>query len=307
MVDIIATLFRFQQFVFEYGPLFLAAWFGLALITGLIGVSPRKVIDFKSPSSSFLKYRPLRWMWQLLFSLLWYPGGKIPVPAAFSGRLLFSVVASVPALVVTSLIGGETVWLRLILATLFVLSLSWFVTAVISHKPGNFDERQPEVEMVPPSSVLNGELPPLQPRGLRFLAQVTWKSFTGQANNALLPLFIGFTLASAITIYVPAYTIRLWLGESVWQGPYLAVLLAMPFQLTGGAEVLLASALLVKGASLGTALGIMLVAPSTTFYMIRHLSRPLKVKVMALYLTATWFAAGSLGVMVDGIQRLLSG
>ena len=76
MVDIIATLFRFQQFVFEYGPLFLATWFGLALITGLIGVSPRKVIDFKSPSSSFLKYRPLRWMWQLLFSLLWYPGGN---------------------------------------------------------------------------------------------------------------------------------------------------------------------------------------------------------------------------------------
>ncbi len=97
------------------------------------------------------------------------------------------------------------------------------------------------------------------------------------------------------------------MGEGVWQGPYLAALLAMPFQLTGGAEVLLASALLVKGASLGTALSVMLVAPITTFSVVRHLCQPVKVKMTALYLVATWFVAGSLGVAVDGIQRLFSG
>ena len=139
------------------------------------------------------------------------------------------------------------------------------------------------------------------------MAQVTWKSFVGQVEGAVIPLIIGFSLASVLTIYVPAYTVRPWLGESAWQGPYLAALLAIPSQLTGGAEVLLASALLVKGASLGTALSVMLVAPSTTFYMIRHLYRPLKVKAIALYLVAAWFVAGSLGVAVDGIQRLLSG
>jgi uncharacterized membrane protein YraQ (UPF0718 family) len=124
---------------------------------------------------------------------------------------------------------------------------------------------------------------------------------------AVIPLIIGFSLASVLTIYVPAYMVRPWLGEGVWQGPYLAALLAMPFQLTGGAEVLLASALLVKEASLGTALSIMLVAPSTTFSVVRHLYRPVKVKTMALYLVATWFVAASLGVAVDGIQRLFSG
>ena len=307
MADILATLFKFRQFVFEYGPLFLATWFGLAVTTGLIGVSPKKIIDLKSPSSSFLKYRPLRWMWQFLFSLLWHPGGKIAALSAFSGRLLFSIVASVPALVATSLIGREAVWLRLILATLFTLSLSWFVTSVISHKSENFREQQPEVEAAPPSSVLNGETPPLQPRGLRSLAQVIWKSFIGQVEGAVIPLIIGFSLASILTIYVPAYTVRPWLGEGVWQGPYLAALLAMPFQLTGGAEVLLGSALLVKGASLGAALSVMLVAPSTTFYMIRHLYQPLKIKTMALYLVATWFVAGSLGVMVNIVQQLFSG
>ncbi len=303
MADILATLFRFRQFVFEYGPLFLATWLGLAVTTGLIGVSPRKVIDLKSPSSSLLKYRPLRWMWQLLFSLLWHPGGKIPALSAFSGRLLFSVVASVPALVVTSLIGGETVWLRLILATLFTLSLSWFVTAVISHKPGNFREQLPEgIGVVSQPCTSKGGS-----SRLRSLAQVTWKSFIGQVEGAVIPLIIGFSLASVLTIYIPAYTVRPWLGEGAWQGPYLAALLAIPLQLTGGAEVLLASALLVKGATLGTALSIMLVAPSTTFYMIRHLSRPVKVKTTALYLVATWFVAGSLGVAVDGVQRLFGG
>ncbi len=307
MSDILATLFRFRQFVFEYGPLFLATWFGLAVTTGLIEVLQSPAIDLKSPSSSFLKYWPLRWMGQLMFSLLWHPGGKIPPLSVFSGRLLFSIVASVPALVVTSLIGMEIVWLRLILTALFALSLSWFVTAVILRKPGNFGEQRPETETAPPSSVLNSETPPLKPREPRSLAQVTWKNFIGQVEETVIPLIIGFSLASILTIYVPAYTVRPWLGEGAWQGPYLAALLGMPFQLTGGAEVLLASALLVKGASLGTALSLMLVAPTTTFYMLRHLCRPLKVKAIALYLIATWFVAGSLGVAVDGIQRLLSG
>ncbi len=307
MADILATLFRFRQFVLEYGPLFLATWLGLAVTTGLIGVLQRQVIDLKSPSSRFLRYRPLRWVWQLIFSLLWHPGGKIPALSVFSGRLLFSVVASVPALVVTSLIDMKIVWLRLILTALFALSLSWFVTSIILRKSENFREQRPEAEMVPPSLALNGETPPLRPRGLRSLAQVTWKSFIGQVEGVVIPLIIGFSLASILTIYVPAYAVRPWLGESVWQGPYLAALLAVPFQLIGGAEVLLASALLVKGASLGTSLSVMLVAPSTTFYMIRHLFRPLKVKTTALYLIATWFVAGSLGVAVDGIQRLFGG
>ncbi len=208
---------------------------------------------------------------------------------------------------VTSLIDMKIVWLRLILTGFFALPLSWFVASVILRKSENFREQQPKAEMVPPSSVLNDETPLLQPRGLRSLAQVAWKSFIGRVERAVIPLIIGFSLASILTIYVLAYTVRPWLGEGAWQGPYLAALLAMPFQLTGGAEVLLVSALLAKGTSLGAALSIMLVAPSTTFSMVRHLSRPVKVKTMALYLVATWFVAGSLGVMVNIVQQLFSG
>ncbi len=304
MADISATLFKFGQFGFEYGPWFLASWFGLAVTTGLITALLRKKVDHKALSSRFLNYRPLHWIWRFLFFGLWRPDGKVPGTSTFSGLLLFSLTASIPALVVTSLIGMEAVWLRLILVTLFALSLNWFVTSIILRKSENSGEQRPEAEMVPPSSVLNGETPPLQPRGLRSLIQVTWKSFIGQVEGAVIPLIIGVSLASVLTIYVPAYAVRPWLGEGAWQGPYLAALLVIPFQLTGGAEVLLVSALLVKGASLGTALSVMLVAPSTTFSVIRHLGLPVNVKTMALYLVATWFAAGSLGIAVDGIQRM---
>ncbi|MAH39702.1 MAG: hypothetical protein CL873_04150, partial [Dehalococcoidales bacterium] len=44
---------------------------GYAVTTGLIEVLQRKGIDPKSPSSSFLKYRPLRWLWRLLSFGLW--------------------------------------------------------------------------------------------------------------------------------------------------------------------------------------------------------------------------------------------
>jgi uncharacterized membrane protein YraQ (UPF0718 family) len=95
-----------------------------------------------------------------------------------------------------------------------------------------------------------------------------------------------------------------WLGNGVWWAPYLAALLAIPFQLSGGAEVPLAAALLVKGASLGTALSVMLVAPVTISSVVRHFCQPVKVKAVAVYLAAAWLVAGSLGAAVNGVQRL---
>ncbi len=292
--------------MFEYGPWFLAAWLGLAVTTGLITAAQGRGIDHKAPTNSPFGLKHLRWLWQFLFFWLWRPGGKVPALSAFGGAFLFSLAVSVPALAVTSLIGIKMVWLRLILAALYAFSLSWFVTSVISRKPRNSGEQRPGVEAASPSWVLNGETSASPLGRLRSLAQVTWGSFIGQVEGAVIPLIIGLSLASVLTIYVPTYTVRPWLGGDAWQGPYLAALLAIPLQLTGGAEVLLASALLVKGVSLGTALSIMLVAPITTFSVIRHLCRPVTVKSVALYLAATWLIAGSLGAAVDGIQRLFS-
>ncbi len=254
-----------------------------------------------------LKFGRLHGIRHALFSWLWHSGGEGRALSTFGGLLLFSLVASAPALVVTSLIDMKTVLLRLALAIPYALSLNWLVTSVMSHERGKYRKEPPAVETPFRSPVLQSDSSPLPAGALRTFAQRAWKSFSSQVDRALIPLVIGFALASALTIYVPAYTISPWLGEGAWQGPYLTALMAIPFQLTGGAEVPLASALLVKGASPGAALSVLLAAPGTTFFVIRLLSRSISVKATALYLAAAWLVAGSLGAAVDGVQRLFIG
>jgi hypothetical protein len=137
--------------------------------------------------------------------------------------------------------------------------------------------------------------------------QVSWRSFAAQFNEALLPILIGFALASALTIYIPAYWTRPLLNETVWYGPYLAVALAIPFQLSGGAEVPVAAALLVKGASLGVALSVMMATPGTTISVVLWLRRSAGIARAALYVLVAWLVAGSLGVIVNLVQTLFAG
>ncbi|MDP6126541.1 MAG: hypothetical protein QF713_05640 [Dehalococcoidales bacterium] len=105
---------------------------------------------------------------------------------------------------------------------------------------------------------------------------------------------------------MPTYSVRPWLREGSRWGPYLASLLAILSQLSGGTEVIIASALLVKGASLGTALSVMLVAPISTIATLRHFQLAGKGKAMTLYLAAAWFVAASLGVAANSIQRFFT-
>ncbi len=301
MTDILATLFRFRQFLFEFGPFFLAAWFGLAVTTGLIKVVYRKRIELQEPGNSPLKKRPLPWLGRFLLFMLWHPDRKTSAVPTANALFLFSLTASIPALVATSLIDMNAVLLRVVLAALLAPSLNWLTTSILLPNSG---EQRPETEQVVQSSAGDKNVLEPVPRP-GSVVRVIWKSFTGQVNSALLPLLIGFALASAVTVYVPVYMIHPWLGNGAWWAPYLAALLAIPFQLSGGAEVALASALMVKGATLGTALSVMLAASLTAFSVVRRFCQPLKVKKVATYMVTVWLIAGSLGVAIDGIQRLL--
>jgi len=304
MADILATLFRFKQFLFEYVPLFLAAWLCLAVATGVITAVMRREADSISAGSPLLKRRPLRWLWQLLLVLLGQPGKESPA-LNFSGWQFFGLAAAVPGLVATSLIGSEAVWLRLVLAAIFAPALNRIFVSIVLRRMENPERQLPETG---PSASLAAVLATFQPApGERraTIIQVIWKGFTGQVERAVIPLIIGFGLASAVTIYVPSHSLIPWLGESAWPGPYLAAVLITPFQLVGGAEVALASAMLVKGASLGTAMSVMLAAPVAAFSMLRQVRSTRKIRTVALYLVAVWVTAGTLGAAVDGIGRLL--
>ncbi len=293
MVDLIATLFRFRQFVFEYGPFFLAAWFAVALATGLIAVVRDRGVSFETSKR------------QLLLSMLWCPAGEMPAQPFYSRIFMFSLAVSVPALAVTSLIGTQVVLLRLILTALFAMALNQFFASIVLGRKKNPERQLPETGSVSPALLLATDDHPASKDRSVTIIQIIWRSFTGQVERAVIPLLTGFGLASALTIYMPAYTIQPWLGEGAWSGPYLAALLVTPFQLVRGAEVILASALLVKGASLGTAMSVMLAAPVATFSMLRHARSTMKARTIILYLLAAWVTAGNLGAAVDGVGRLL--
>ncbi|MEE8469725.1 MAG: permease [Dehalococcoidia bacterium] len=306
MVDVQATLFRFQQFLIEFGPLFLASWLGLAIAAGLAALASERRLDVRLPGP-LARTIPFTWLRRLMSSLLWRSTGAEYSRSKLGGMLIFGFAASFPALVVTSLIDVETVFIRLGMAAFFALCLGWLVTLTISRKQVNLQEQRAEARGTSQGLVSQDEGSAFQSGGLRRFAEVTWKSFSGQVDGALIPVVIGFVLASALTIYVPSYAIRPWLGDGAWQGPYLAAVLVVPFQLAGGADVPLASALLVKGASMGVVLSVMLAAPSSTFIVLRGLYRSLSLKSAALYLVAVWLVAGSLGTAVNVVKGLFDG
>lgn len=299
MADILATAFRFRQFLFEFGPLFLASWLGLAVVFGLStalsshesGLSQQGKTSLKMGISVELYHSLARWLWRLF-------GRRLDRPP-LTGLLIFSLSASIPALVVTSLIGMEVLFLRLLLAVAYALTLGWFISRII--------QRQENSGQIPDSSqqpISLGEVPSAT-KVITF-ARVSWRSFTAQFAEALLPLLVGFALASALTIYIPAYWTRPLLNETAWYGPYLATAFAIPFQLSAGAEVPVAAALLVKGASLGAALSVMMAAPSTTISVVLWLRRSAGIARAALYLLVAWLVAGSLGVIVNLAQSLFA-
>lgn len=300
MADILATFFRFRQFLFEYGLFFLIAWLGLAVATGVLTAVMGRADNF-SAGSPFPGGRPLRWLWRLL-ALLWQPGRENR--GAFSGWRVFGLAASVPGLVTTSLIGSEFVWLRIILTALFALAMSRFLGYAVWRGKGNPERQLPGVRTTLPTGSL--AITQLEPGGGREnIIRVIWRSFAGQVEGAVIPLIVSFGLASALTVYVPAYTVQLWLGEGAWAGPYLAAVLVTPFQLVGGAEVALASALLVKGAGAGTAMSVMLTAPMVALSLLRSVRPTGKVRTVVLYLVVVWATAGTLGAAVDGVVRLI--
>lgn len=294
MVDIIATVFRFRQLLFEFGPLFLASWLVVAVVFGLSTLLSRHESSLRQQGAASLGmnisgqlYYNMAWMLRLV-------RGRFD-GAPLAGLFIFSLSASIPALVVTSLIDMKAFFLRLILVAVYALFLGWFISHVILRQAGEN------------SAQITGRQDSSQyPISLGTFIRVSWRSFTTQFNEALLPILIGFALASALALYIPAYWLRPLFNEAAWFGPYLAVALAIPFQLSRGAEVPVAVALLIKGASLGTALSVMIASSSTTVSVILGLRRSAGIARVTLYMLVAWLMAGSLGVIVNFAQILLT-
>lgn len=300
MLNFLATLIRFKEFVFAYAPFLLASWFGLAVISAIVNGIYRNP-GYHAAGKGSPEHSRSSWPGKFLSYLLSYPGEKKGAAASGGMTLLFSLAISIPALAVTSILGFNVVLLRVALAIILVpfLGLILFRLLIPSAYSG---EKRLETE---PAALTYAKENVSQPfPGARSLLRAGWHYFEARAESAVVPLLIGFALASILTVDVPIYNILPWLGNGAWWAPYLAALAAMPFQLSGGAEVALASALMIKGAELGTALSVMLAAPLAVSSLVRNYYRPGKIRAVVIYLIAVWMIAGSLGLAVNGILHL---
>ena len=307
MADILATVFRFRQFLFEFGPLFLVSWLGLALVFGLTTVLSGHGFSPRQPAKPSPRLSISAQLYHKASQLLWRLVGRRPDRPPLTGLLIFSFSASIPALVVTSLIDIKVLFLRLMLAVAYAAILGWFISRIIPRQAGENSEQIPGGQDSSQHLASVGETrPPPSATRVKTFTRVSWRSFTTQFNEALLPILGGFTIASVLTIYIPAYWVRPLLSETAWYGPYLAAAFAIPFQLSGGADVPVAAALQVKGASLGAALGVMMAAPSTTAPVVRWLRRSASIASASLYILVAWLVAGSLGLIVNLVQSLFS-
>ncbi|MBI3978226.1 MAG: hypothetical protein HY331_08580 [Chloroflexi bacterium] len=121
------------------------------------------------------------------------------------------------------------------------------------------------------------------------------------ADARLTPTFVGLALAAVVVIVPPRPLVAGWLGPEALLGPWLAALLLVPFSLSGGGEVAVAMALLVKGAGGGTALAALLAAPVANLAVGRAVvaiwGRLPGLAVISLW----WLGAGVAGALARAI------
>ncbi len=89
MADVLASLFRFRQFVFEYLPWFLAVWVALAITSGLMTVRTMLAAPIGVFSVSRYCYRPVNGKDAALrLVVAWLVAGSFGVVVDWIQRLL---------------------------------------------------------------------------------------------------------------------------------------------------------------------------------------------------------------------------
>ncbi len=102
-------------------------------------------------------------------------------------------------------------------------------------------------------------------------------------NKVWLYVVIGIGVGAAIHGYVPTDALAGLMGKSWWSVP-LVVLLALPLYSNAAGMIPVMSALIEKGAALGTALAFMMAVVGVSFPETILLRRVLKPQLIALFI-----------------------
>ncbi len=237
--------------------------------------------------------------------------GMIPLSASLKrkkahwipliGFLTAGVASSIPALLLTLLIGVEITVLRLVASLVFGFTIAYLAGFVIARTVVEADVIKKDVHAVCPESEIC-ELCEHRTRKKLFSVP-RWKEvfedFWISLKDFAPWLIFSIVVAALITAAVPSSFIETVLGSENFFSPFIGALIGFPFYLCAGADVPLAGALLGKGASLGTVIAIMLAAPTVNIPAAGLLSRWIGRKGALIYLGISWLMASIIGIVVN--------
>ncbi|RJQ33498.1 MAG: hypothetical protein C4562_00050 [Actinobacteria bacterium] len=225
------------------------------------------------------------------------------------GFLTAGVASSIPALILTAVIavslpevGYKIVVLRLVCALAFGFAVA-YVAGLIFDKI--IEEKS--VEKKDPHQFCKIEECDLcEARQRHHLwAAPRWREvlddFVVSIKEFAPWLIASIVVAAFISAVASRDIVTALLGNSSWWGPFVGGLIGLPFYLCAGADVPLVIALLSKGASLGTAIAIMVAVPTVNIPAAGLLKKWLGSRPTIIYLGTCWLIAGIVGVLVNVI------
>jgi len=237
--------------------------------------------------------------------------GMIPLAASLKRKkahwipllafLTAGVASSIPALVLTLILGLKITILRLVSALIFGFVVAYAAGYIIQRTVEEADVAKRDVHAVCPESEIC-ELCEHRTRK-RLFSVPRWREvmedFWLTVKDFAPWLVFSIVAAALISAAVSQSFIEAILGNKNIFSPFIGALIGLPFYLCAGADVPLAKALLDKGASLGTIIAIMSAAPTVNIPAAGLLSRWLGRKATFIYLGICWLAAALIGVAVN--------
>jgi uncharacterized protein len=114
--------------------------------------------------------------------------------------------------------------------------------------------------------------------------QRAWQSVREIVSKVWLYVIVGIAVGAAIHGYVPETALAGFMGKQAWWSVPAAVLLGVPLYSNAAGVIPIVSALMEKGASLGTVLAFMMSVVGLSLPEMIILRRVLKPKLLAIFI-----------------------
>lgn len=214
--------------------------------------------------------------------------------------LTAGVASSIPALILTLVLGWKVTILRLVVAFGFGIVVAYVISSILGTK------------FSPQEVGSNGEHDHAEDVYCKLCSHreaghlLCWTRFKealglfgGEFMDFFPWLIISLVAAGVIGAVVPRGVIVAILGKERFYSPFIASSIGIPFYFCAGSDVPLVQSLLSKGAGLGSGMAIMTSAPTVNIPAIGIISKWLGKRRMLIYMGVCWLVSGFLGLIIN--------